>query len=94
MTSPSKYMNIPILPDYSKAPDETFRETFSRRDLLQQPNSKVKAEALRELVVEFQGNLSTTEAQRFHRVIADFETGASAYEKSLLPTTLQFLMGP
>jgi len=80
-----KYKNIPVLQDYSRAPDESFWANFPKRDLPPRPETRINADALEKKVMDLKSELSFAEQRRASKVIKDLREGADAYQMKKLP---------
>jgi len=80
-----KFPEIPILEDYSVAPDDSFWSKFPKRDLPKRASTRINVKNFRRIIASHESKLTATEKRRANRVLQDLTKGASACQKSRLP---------
>jgi len=80
-----KYKDIPLLEDYSSAPEESFWKNFPRRELPKKAVTRINVKNFGKLVEKYKPQMTRCQTRRAETVLEDLKHGANSYQKSRLP---------
>jgi hypothetical protein len=80
-----KWSHIPVLQDYSKAPDLTFWSKFPDKALPVMPETSINIVKLEERVKKYMKFMTIHQAERSLKAVQYLKEGAPSFQEATLP---------
>jgi hypothetical protein len=81
----SKWSHIPVLNDYSKAPDPSFWSNFPKKELPVTPETNIDIVKLEARVTKYMKQMTIHQAERSLKAVQYLKEGAPSFQEASLP---------
>jgi hypothetical protein len=81
----SKWSSIPVLEDYSKAPEPSFWSKFPKKELPVKPETNIDIDKLEERVRKYMKQMTVHQVDRSLKAVQYLREGAPSFQETSLP---------